>query len=275
VGTLRHQVWLYASPADRPRLAALFELEQQIMASVRPGLDHAVAHARLAWWQEECERLNAGLPRHPQAIALLHFTRQAAGAPPDLTSLVDAARSDLANTVPENRADLTRRCRDWAHGLFRHLAPDAEQAQPGAADLPAWLEATGRAVEELALIAQVRRDAARGRLRVPLDELDARGIDPRDFAGAHFAGPLAAHLGARHRELRVDLAQRVLELDGALRPALRAALVWIALAANHSRRAERSISAPGATHRLAPLADTWTAWRTARRALAGRAPIVC
>ncbi|MGB8326927.1 MAG: squalene/phytoene synthase family protein, partial [Steroidobacteraceae bacterium] len=221
VGTARHQVWLYASPDDRPRLAALFELEQQIMAGGRPGLDHAVAHARLAWWQEECERLNAGLPRHPQAIALLHFTRRAAGAPPDLTSLVDAARADLANAVPENRADLTRRCRDWAHGLFRHLAPGAVQALPGATDLPAWLEATGRSVEELALIAQVGRDAARGRLRVPLDELDALGVDPRDLASAHFPGPLGAHLGARHRELRTDLAQRVLELDGALRPALR------------------------------------------------------
>jgi phytoene synthase len=273
-GTLRHHVWLYAPPDERPRLAALFDIEHQMMASARPGMDHAVAHARLAWWQEECERLAAGQPRHPRTAALLRATRQAAGAAPDLSPLVDAVRWDLANAVPENRGEVERRCDNWARGLFRHLAPGPANSGVSRAGISAWLEGAGRAVEELSMLTQVRRDAARGRLRLPLDELAAQGVEPGGLSAADYPPQLVAHLASRHRALRADLVRRLLDLDRAARPGLRTALVWIALAASDSRRAERSLAVPGAGSRLAPLADTWTAWRAARSALASRIPSV-
>ena len=56
---------LYSSTVQRPVLAALSSLEREIGVSLRPGLDHQVAHTRLAWWREECDRTARGSPAHP------------------------------------------------------------------------------------------------------------------------------------------------------------------------------------------------------------------
>src|SRR6516225_6124755 len=66
----RALAWLYSPPLQRPALEALCGIEGEIAASVAPGLDHQVAHARLAWWREECTRCAAGRPAHPLTRAL-------------------------------------------------------------------------------------------------------------------------------------------------------------------------------------------------------------
>ena len=47
---------LYFPVAQRPLLAALCGIESEIAASLSAGLDHQVAHVRLGWWRDECER---------------------------------------------------------------------------------------------------------------------------------------------------------------------------------------------------------------------------
>src|SRR5207248_2356160 len=61
----RALAWLYSPRALREPLATLFALEREIGESLRPGLDHQLAHARLAWWREECERTAQARPSHP------------------------------------------------------------------------------------------------------------------------------------------------------------------------------------------------------------------
>jgi phytoene/squalene synthetase len=61
----RYLAWLYSPPLQRPVLAALCAIESEIATSLRAGLDHHVAHTRLQWWREECERCAQGRPVHP------------------------------------------------------------------------------------------------------------------------------------------------------------------------------------------------------------------
>ncbi len=50
-GTSSRELLLrFAPPKDRPRLQALFDIEREVVASLRPELDHNVAHTRLEWW---------------------------------------------------------------------------------------------------------------------------------------------------------------------------------------------------------------------------------
>jgi hypothetical protein len=70
--------------------------------------------------------------------------------------------------------------------------------------------------------------------------------------------------------LRAELAAAVSALPAAAQPPLRALLVWAALAAAGSRRAERRLPRWLAGRDDRGLLDGWRAWRAARQAGAGR-----
>jgi phytoene/squalene synthetase len=67
----RYFALLYSPASQRLVLEALFGIEREIFESLRPGLDHHVAHSRLQWWREECERTAVGRPVHPLTRALV------------------------------------------------------------------------------------------------------------------------------------------------------------------------------------------------------------
>jgi phytoene synthase len=230
-------------------------------------LDHGVAHARLGWWQEECERLTAALPRHPATVALLRAARRDRTLPPDLLPLVAAARWDLANAVPADDAELARRCEHWASGLFRFVP-----SRTNSSDLEAWLVESGRLLEELALLCALRDDARAGRLRLPLDALRSLELPVAALSMDRYPPSLSAYVATRHGRIRASLAERLRTLEPALRPSLKTVFVWAELAAVRSDRTLRALPArePGA--RLDPLRDAWTAWRAARRALRRQSP---
>ena len=103
----RYLAWLYSPQAQQPVLAKLCEIESEIAGSLRPGIDHHVAHARLQWWQEECERCAQGRPVHPLTRELVKaYGAPAAGQPSPLAGLsgfVDTAVWDLAGATFETR----------------------------------------------------------------------------------------------------------------------------------------------------------------------------
>jgi 15-cis-phytoene synthase len=263
----RALVQLYCPAAQRALLAALLNIEAEIAASLRPGLDHQVAHARLAFWREECARCAAGHPTHPLTRALLAAcgTPQQRPALRGLGGLVEAATWDLAAATFETRRELSAYCERWAEAI---VLPLAQCAAPGVA--PHVARALGAALRETELLCRLAPEAGAGRLRLPLDELDAAHATAAALARPPWPSALASRLAQRHRELRTALAAAGGALAPAERPPLRALLVWTALALAQSRRAERRLPrALAAGEDQAPL-DAWRAWRAARRADAGR-----
>jgi phytoene/squalene synthetase len=131
----RYLAWLYSPEAQQPVLAKLCEIESEIAGSLRPGIDHHVAHARLQWWQEECERCAQGRPVHPLTRELVKaYGAPAAGQPSPLTGLsgfVDTAVWDLAGATFETRKELTAYCERWAAAMFEVAA--ASERQPAEA----------------------------------------------------------------------------------------------------------------------------------------------
>jgi phytoene/squalene synthetase len=123
----RYLAWLYSSEAQQPVLAKLCEIESEIAGSLRPGIDHHVAHARLQWWQEECERGAQGRPVHPLTRELVKaYGVQAATRQPSplagISGFVDTAVWDLAGATFETRKELTAYCERWAAAMFETAA---------------------------------------------------------------------------------------------------------------------------------------------------------
>jgi phytoene synthase len=264
--TTRALAWLYAPAAQRPPLALLCALEREIGASLRPGLDHQVAHTRLNWWREECVRLTQGRPAHPLTRELAALRSPSGPAPlTELAGLVDTAVWDLAAATFETRVELTGYCERWSAAVIEPLVRLAAPAVPArrAREL-------GVPLRELELLLGLAPDARQGRLRLPLDELERVRATPESVAQPPWPAELSGLVRERHRELRAAIAASVNALARDTQAALRGLIVWAALACAQSMRAQALLPrASFARDHHAPL-DGWRAWRAARRADAGR-----
>jgi 15-cis-phytoene synthase len=266
LGPTRALVWLYTREPQRPVLAALSGIEAQIAASLAPGLEHAVAHARLAWWGEECLRAATGAAEHPLTQQLQGlFSGAARGALKGLRGFVDAATWDLANATFQTRRELSAYCERWSAALVEPWAAFALGTGAGAE-----LRAFGSALRELELLCALFKDARAGRVRIPLAELDAAGVAPEQLAQRPWSPALGALVQGQQQRARGALALAANALPVGQQPALRALLVWAALARGHSRRAAAALPRNTLTgDHPAPL-DGWRAWRAARQADSGR-----
>jgi len=266
--TPRFLAWLYCPRAQQPVLAALCGIEREVGASLAPGVDHHVAHTRLEWWREECARCAAGNPVHPLTRELrvhlegLQAPERVSSALAQLSGFTDAATWDLASATFERRAELTTYCRRWSAAMMAPLAAAAAEAEAG------WIR-FGGALRELELLGDLAPDARRGRVRIPLDELDQAAVAPQALTTPPWPEELATFLHARHQALREELAAAVATLTPTNQQSARGVLVWAALAWQASQRAERALPRAAGTSVACAAAANWRAWRAARAAAAG------
>ncbi|MGH8150712.1 MAG: squalene/phytoene synthase family protein [Steroidobacteraceae bacterium] len=306
-GTARYWAWLYSPPRLRAVLEALLLVEDEVRAVLAAGLDHHIAHVRLEWWREECARYAHGTPAHPLMRALLEASqapsldavRSPGTAPdtansssscvrvdptrvrPDPAGLVDIVAWDLAAAPFATRDELAGYCDRWASAVTEvaatgTLPPESHVArstcaahatdEPG--DVARFGHALGRPLKEIELLGDLAADARRGRLRLPLDELERDGIEPHALACPPWPAALCRLLQRRQRSSRAALARSVAELPPSRQPALRGLLVWAAVAHHRSLRAERALPRSWEASGTSRLAEVGIGWRAAR--LAGR-----
>jgi 15-cis-phytoene synthase len=296
----RYFAWLYSLPAQRSVLLSLYGIEREVSDSLRPGLDHHVAHSRLQWWREECERAANGHPVHPLTRELVgalnalphgHVSEEGDGPRPPttltvpaptttatgmyraepvlrgLTGFVDTATWDLAGATFETRKELTAYCERWAGAMIEPLVAPA--AEHGAARRTIW-RGLGAALREIEMLTDLARDARYGRLRIPIDELERAGVETAALAKPPWPESMIALLRERFEQLRGDLMRAVNNVEPAAQPACRGLLVWAALAWRSAQSASKALPDPLPSARIGAIADAWFAWRSARRATIGR-----
>ncbi|HJS89447.1 MAG TPA: squalene/phytoene synthase family protein [Steroidobacteraceae bacterium] len=266
--TPRFFAWLYSTPSQQPLLATLCAIEREIGASLRPGIDHHVAHARLEWWREECGRCAAGNPVHPltRELRAQLERRIDPAALAGLAGLVDTARFDLARATFERREELTAYCRRWAEAMITPACyGDAAVDSSG----------LGAALREIELLGELAREARSGRLRLPLEELAQARTAPEAIATPPWSESLSAWIAQRHEALRRQLSAAIASVPPESQQRLRGLLVWSALSWHLSLRAQRALPFPPAASLASAAAASWHAWRAARAAAAGRLRLAC
>jgi 15-cis-phytoene synthase len=257
----RSLAWLYSSAPQRRAITALTALEREIAASLRPGLDHQVAHTRLAWWREECARAAQGEPRHPLTCELGALFAPLGAAPLEgLAGLVDLTLWDLSGATFNTRRELDAYCERWSATVIAPLTRMAVSEET-----PVHEPAFGANLREIEMLLALATDARAGRLRLPLDELEQAQVSPESLGRPPWVPPLAALLQDRHEKLRAALGAAIATLAPQVRRPLRGLLVWATMSCLASQRAQSRLpreSSPREQH--APL-DGWRAWRAARR----------
>jgi len=258
---IRSLAWLYSSAPQRRAITALTALEHEIAASLRPGLDHQVAHTRLAWWREECARAGQGQPRHPLTCELSALFAPLGAWPLEgLAGFVDLTLWDLSCATFNTRRELDAYCKRWSATLIVPLARMALSEQTAAHE-PAF----GAHLREIEMLLALAADARAGRLRLPLDELERARVSPESLRRPPWAPALAALLQDRHEKLRAALGTAIASLAPAVRRPLRGLLVWATMSCLASQRAQSRLPRESSPREQQAPLDGWRAWRAARR----------
>jgi phytoene synthase len=262
-GSLRYFAVLYAPPAARPLLHALYAFEAEVRDTAAAA-SHEVAHTRLQWWRTEIDRLLGGRPEHPVTRALLPL--HAAGT--DLSLLHEAlvaADADLAHLTLDTPAAVDALAFRAAGTIQTLAAVAACLPRPPSPAERGFARDLGIALARAEWLRDLRGDLAAGRLRLPLATLEGAGIEPGSLLRQPLPAELPPILEAEKSALRALLAALPGRLSRAERATQRQGLV---LAALHHRLLEQIDHARELARtraELAPWPRLWTAWRTAVR----------
>jgi 15-cis-phytoene synthase len=262
-GTARYWSWLFAARESREPLLGIYALLAEWRALMDPGTEAAVAHLKLAWWEEEMQRLAAGAPVHPVSRYLAALPRACATDFAPLIRVVQTAAKHVAGAPLERGGELE------AHSSALHGQPlmvaaqlAGELAGERLKSLRGCVAALTAAEYLAAAIAGYRREALVGRVALPVDELLVAGIEDADLTAVDPPPHLQSYLEGLRRRAAQSFAAATAELRPAEHAQLRHLLILAALGA---RNLNRGIGPPDANVRVR---DLYLAWVTARRAAA-------
>jgi len=207
---VRYLAWLYSPPSQQRVLAALCAIESEVASSLRPGIDHHVAHARLQWWREECERSVQGRPVHPLTRELVKaYEASAADKSPlvGIVGFVDTAVWDLAGATFETRKELTAYCERWATAMFEPAAAYVMRSAQQPNDAERAAETTSAQIG-LARSASAQTVPSQDKVALRVVTQNA-SMQPSNVTASGITAPVWRSLGAavREVELLADLAR--------------------------------------------------------------------
>lgn len=161
-------------PADRrAAIVAFYAFCREIDDVVDEVQDPGVAQAKLAWWQNEVRQAYAGQPTHPVMQALMPWTQPFGIEQRQLLAVIEGCQMDLQQTRYLDFPGLQRYCHLVA-GIVgevsaRIFGQKDEQTTQYAHELGLALQLTN-------IIRDVGEDAMRGRIYLPISELQQFGV---------------------------------------------------------------------------------------------------
>jgi NADH dehydrogenase [ubiquinone] 1 alpha subcomplex assembly factor 6 len=196
----RYLATLFAPPAAREALFALYAFDHEI-AKVRHVVREPMAGlVRFQWWRDALDGIDAGKPPVQPVVAALR-AHWAAFAPlrPRLDAAIDGRELELSADPPADLAALERRL-EAGCGEITLAAVDLL----GASDAPAHAAARhlGLALGLIRLVQALPADLDRERMRLPSAMLDRHEVNPEGSGQAgdgRALAPAVAELAARAR----------------------------------------------------------------------------
>lgn len=268
-GSSAYYALLFAPSERRPALTALSAWRREVGSVVPECSDAGVAAVKLNWWREELDRLFGGQPRHPVTQTLRPAIEQLDLPREQFDQVLEGARMDLEYGSYPSFRELSVYCHHMGSAPAHLFVSVSGYRDPRTRQFAHDL---GMALQLGALLRNLPRDLAAGRLYIPEDELHAAGLDRsallNDNAPPEALAALFEDQAARIRGFIAQARERLPDLD---RPGQQPALVLLAL----QERLLQSMAADGyplmrRRHHLTPLHKLWIAWRTARRARRAR-----
>jgi phytoene synthase len=261
-GSSFYYAFRFLEPDRRRAITALYAFCREVDDVVDDTREPSVARAKLDWWREEIARLFQGEPNHPITRALAPQLAAFDLSREYFEEIIDGMQMDLDYDAYPDFATLSLYCYRVASvvGLLsaRIFGYTDRRTLKFAHDL-------GMALQLTNILRDVHEDAVRGRVYIPLDELEQFGVKPEEFRStitrdAHQA--LFAFQAQRARGFYAKAEAQLPQEDRhSQRPGLIMAAIYRTLLDEIEHDGFRVLE-----HRvrLTPLRKLWIAWRASR-----------
>ncbi len=167
-GSSFYYAFLFLPKPRRAAITAFYAFCREIDDVVDEVRDPGVAAAKLAWWRGEVAQSFAGEPHHPVMKALMPFAAEFGIEAGQLQQVIDGCQMDLEQTRYLAFPNLARYCHLVAGVVGEVAARIFGQTEAGTT---AYAHRLGLALQLTNIVRDVGEDALRGRIYLPIDEL--------------------------------------------------------------------------------------------------------
>ncbi len=261
-GSSFYYSFLFLPDERRRAITALYAFCREVDDIVDEVSEPAVARMKLAWWRTQIDKVFDGQPEHPVARALVPAVTRFELPRERFHEVIQGMEMDLDHQGFANFIELTEYCY-YAASVVGLLSIDIFGYEH--AETRDYARDLGIALQLVNIIRDVREDARRGRIYLPVDEMDAHGVSPDDLLADTTPAnlqTLLASLAARAREHYQRALDTLPDSDRhAQRSGLIMARIYMTLLDEMEDDQFRVLE-----HRVAltPIRKLWIAWRAAR-----------
>jgi phytoene synthase len=167
-GSSFYYAFLFLSPPRRAAITAFYAFCREIDDVVDEVKDAHIASTKLSWWRKEVQSAFNGKATHPVLQALLPHAPTYHIQAQHLLSVIDGCQMDLEQNRYLDYANLQRYCHLVAGIVGEVAAQIFGQTQP---QTTAYAHCLGQALQLTNIIRDVGEDAMRGRIYLPINEL--------------------------------------------------------------------------------------------------------
>jgi phytoene synthase len=249
-------------PSERRRaITAVYAFCREVDDVVDETSDTGVAQAKLAWWRDELSALFRGTPNHPVTQALQPFIDARFGITRErLDAVIDGMELDLRQNRYLDYAALQRYAHLVAGVVGEMSASIFGFVNPQTIHYAGHL---GRALQLINIIRDVGDDARRGRIYLPLDELQRHGVKTADLLAARYVEGFVPLMRFQAERARTQYREALSLLPPEDRRSQRAGLIMGAIYVSLLDEIEReNFQVLQQRIALTPLRKLWIAWKT-------------
>ena len=167
-GSSFYYAFLFLPAPRRAAITAFYAFCREVDDVVDDAVDLGVAATKLAWWSTEVAQAYAGRPSHPVMQALMPHTGTYGIAQHHLQSVIEGCQMDLEQTRYLDYPNLQQYCHLVAGVVGEVAAAIFGQTQ---AQTTTYAHTLGQALQLTNIIRDVGEDAQRGRIYLPVNEL--------------------------------------------------------------------------------------------------------
>ena len=167
-GSSFYYAFLFLPPPRRAAITAFYAFCREVDDVVDEVSDPAIAATKLAWWRTEVAAAYAGRPSHPVMQALMPLADDFGIEAAHLQAVIEGCQTDLDQTRFLDYPALQRYCHLVA-GVVGEVAANIFGRTQAAT--VAYAHQLGLAMQLTNIIRDVGDDARRGRIYLPVNEL--------------------------------------------------------------------------------------------------------
>jgi 15-cis-phytoene synthase len=258
-GSSFYYAFLFLPKPRRAAITAFYAFCREVDDVVDEVTDSGVARTKLAWWQAEVAKSFAGQPSHPVMQALMPHSGPCRIEQRHLQAVIDGCQMDLEQTRYLDFPALERYCHLVAGIVGEVSAHIFGQTDPATT---AYAHKLGLAFQLTNIIRDVGEDALRGRIYLPISELQRFDVKAHELLKRQYSDRFTSLMRFQAERAHALYDEALALLPAADRRAQKPGLMMASIYRTLLREIERdNFQVLHQRIALTPLRKLWLAWK--------------